>query len=72
MKIIAVISPAIAIFLDELPSLKLDKLPQWINEYPSNVGCFMLGIQSLLLRRGSQWKKCSRIELIAVGSDCLW
>ncbi len=37
----------IAIFLDELPSLKLDKLPQWINEYRSNGGCFMLGIQSL-------------------------
>jgi len=37
----------IAIFLDEIASLKLDKLPQWINEYRSNGGCFVLGIQSL-------------------------
>ena len=37
----------IAIFLDELPSLKLDRLPQWINEYRSNGGIFMLGAQSL-------------------------
>jgi type IV secretion system protein VirD4 len=37
----------IAIFLDELPSLKLDRLPQWINEYRSNGGVFMLGAQSL-------------------------
>jgi type IV secretion system protein VirD4 len=37
----------LAIFLDELPSIKLDKLPQWINEYRSNGGCFVLGIQSL-------------------------
>jgi type IV secretory pathway TraG/TraD family ATPase VirD4 len=37
----------IAIFLDELPSLRLDRLPQWINEYRSNGGCFVLGVQSL-------------------------
>jgi len=38
----------ILISLDELPSIgKLDKLPQWINEYRSNGGCFLLGIQSL-------------------------
>jgi type IV secretion system protein VirD4 len=35
------------ISLDELPSLKLDRLPQWINEYRSNGACFLLGIQSL-------------------------
>lgn len=43
---------AIVIFLDELPSLKLDQLRQWINEYHSNRGCFRLGIQSRLLWRG--------------------
>ena len=37
----------IAIFLDELPSLRLERLPQWINEYRSNGGCFVLGVQSL-------------------------
>jgi type IV secretion system protein VirD4 len=37
----------IAIFLDELPSLRLERLPQWINEYRSNGGCFVLGAQSL-------------------------
>ncbi|MGG6268886.1 type IV secretory system conjugative DNA transfer family protein [Leptolyngbya sp. AN03gr2] len=35
------------ISLDELPSLKLERLPQWINEYRSNGACFLLGIQSL-------------------------
>jgi type IV secretory pathway TraG/TraD family ATPase VirD4 len=35
------------ISLDELPSIKLDRLPQWINEYRSNGACFILGIQSL-------------------------
>jgi|GEM_PF-410151 len=37
----------LAVFLDELPSIRLDALPQWINEYRSNGGCFILGIQSL-------------------------
>ena len=37
----------LVISLDELPSLKLERLPQWINEYRSNGACFMLGIQSL-------------------------
>jgi type IV secretion system protein VirD4 len=37
----------IAIFIDELPSIRLDKLVTWVNEYRSNGGCFMLGIQSL-------------------------
>lgn len=37
----------IGIFLDELPSLYLKALPQWINEYRSNGACFVLGIQSL-------------------------
>jgi type IV secretion system protein VirD4 len=32
----------IAIFLDELPSLRLERLPQWINEYRSNGGCLCL------------------------------
>ena len=35
------------ISLDKLPSLKLERLPQWINEYRSNGACFLLGIQSL-------------------------
>ena len=33
--------------LDELPSLRLDRLVNWLNEYRSNGGCFLLGIQSL-------------------------
>lgn len=33
--------------LDELPSIHLSNVPQWINEYRSNGGCFILGIQSL-------------------------
>ena len=37
----------ICVFLDELPSIKLDRLVQWINEYRSRGGCFILGIQSL-------------------------
>ena len=37
----------IGIFIDELPSLYLKGLPQWINEYRSNGACFVLGIQSL-------------------------
>ncbi|WP_008319500.1 type IV secretory system conjugative DNA transfer family protein [Leptolyngbya sp. PCC 6406] len=37
----------IAIAIDKLPSLRLDRLPQWINEYRSNGGCFILGVQSL-------------------------
>ena len=34
------------ISLDELPALKLHQLPWWINEYRSNLGCFILGAQS--------------------------
>lgn len=37
----------IGIFIDELPSLYLKALPQWINEYRSNGACFVLGVQSL-------------------------
>lgn len=37
----------IFIALDELPSIRLDRLPNWINEYRSNGGAFALGIQSL-------------------------
>jgi type IV secretion system protein VirD4 len=37
----------ILIALDELPSIRLDRLPNWINEYRSNGGAFVLGIQSL-------------------------
>ncbi|MBW4472602.1 MAG: type IV secretory system conjugative DNA transfer family protein [Stenomitos rutilans HA7619-LM2] len=37
---------SLIISLDELPSIKLDRLPQWINEYRSKA-CFILGIQSL-------------------------
>jgi type IV secretory pathway TraG/TraD family ATPase VirD4 len=37
----------IGIFIDELPSLYLKALPQWINEYRSNGACFILGVQSL-------------------------
>ncbi|MBE9124751.1 MULTISPECIES: type IV secretory system conjugative DNA transfer family protein [unclassified Coleofasciculus] len=33
--------------LDELPSIRLSNVPQWVNEYRSNGGCFILGIQSL-------------------------
>lgn len=33
--------------LDEFPSIRLDRSPQWLNEYRSNGGCFILGIQSL-------------------------
>lgn len=33
--------------LDEAPSLKFELLPQWINEYRSRGGCFLLGIQTL-------------------------
>jgi hypothetical protein len=40
-------SEPLIISLDELPSLRLDSLPQWINEYRSNGACFILGIQSL-------------------------
>lgn len=35
------------ISLDEFPSIRLDRMPQWINEYRSNGACFILGIQSL-------------------------
>jgi len=35
------------ISLDEFPSIRLDCTPQWVNEYRSNGGCFILGIQSL-------------------------
>lgn len=35
------------ISLDEFPSIRLDRMPQWINEYRSNGACFLLGIQSL-------------------------
>ena len=37
----------LVISLDELPSIRLDRMPQWINEYRSNGACFLLGIQSL-------------------------
>jgi type IV secretion system protein VirD4 len=37
----------LGIFIDELPSLYLKALPQWINEYRSNGACFVLGVQSL-------------------------
>ena len=37
----------LGIFLDELPSLFLKSLPQWINEYRSNGACFVLGVQSI-------------------------
>ena len=37
----------IGIFIDELPSLYLKALPQWINEYRSNGACFVLGVQSI-------------------------
>ncbi|GJD19228.1 transfer complex protein TrsK-like protein [Rivularia sp. IAM M-261] len=40
-------SDPIGIFIDELPSLYLKALPQWINEYRSNGACFVLGVQSL-------------------------
>jgi type IV secretory pathway TraG/TraD family ATPase VirD4 len=33
--------------LDEFPSIRLNAIVQWINEYRSNGGCFILGIQSL-------------------------
>lgn len=33
--------------LDELPSIHLNKLPAWVNEYRSHGGCFICGIQSL-------------------------
>ncbi|MFM6452901.1 MAG: type IV secretory system conjugative DNA transfer family protein, partial [Planktothrix sp.] len=35
------------ISLDEFPSIRLERMPQWINEYRSNGACFLLGIQSL-------------------------
>jgi len=35
------------ISLDEFPSIRLDRMPQWINEYRSNGACFLIGIQSL-------------------------
>jgi len=37
----------LVISLDEFPSIRLDRTPQWVNEYRSNGGCFILGIQSL-------------------------
>ena len=37
----------LGIIIDELPSLYLKALPQWINEYRSNGACFVLGVQSL-------------------------
>ncbi|MGB3263926.1 MAG: type IV secretion system DNA-binding domain-containing protein [Microcoleus sp.] len=37
----------LVISLDEFPSIRLDRMPQWINEYRSNGACFILGIQSL-------------------------
>ena len=37
----------LGIFIDELPSLYLKSLPQWINEYRSNGACFVLGVQSI-------------------------
>ncbi|MGH2413122.1 MAG: type IV secretory system conjugative DNA transfer family protein, partial [Microcystaceae cyanobacterium] len=37
----------LGIIIDELPSLYLRALPQWINEYRSNGACFVLGVQSL-------------------------
>jgi type IV secretion system protein VirD4 len=33
--------------LDEFPSLKLDRIVNWVNEYRSNGGCPIIGIQSL-------------------------
>ena len=38
---------AVMISLYEFPSIRLDRMPQWINEYRSNGACFILGIQSL-------------------------
>jgi type IV secretion system protein VirD4 len=40
-------SDPLGIFIDELPSIFLYALPQWINEYRSNGACFVLGVQSL-------------------------
>ncbi|MFB2879346.1 type IV secretory system conjugative DNA transfer family protein [Floridanema aerugineum] len=40
-------SQPLGIFIDELPSIFLYALPQWINEYRSNGACFVLGVQSL-------------------------
>ncbi len=37
----------LVISLDEFPSIRLDRTPQWVNEYRSNGACFILGIQSL-------------------------
>lgn len=37
----------VLISLDEFPSLRFDRMPNWVNEYRSNGGCFSLGVQSL-------------------------
>ncbi len=37
----------LVVCLDEFPSIRLDRITQWLNEYRSNGACFILGIQSL-------------------------
>jgi type IV secretion system protein VirD4 len=56
----------IGIFIDELPSLYLKALPQWINEYRSNGACFVLGVQSL-----EQLANALRRELSSCHYQCL-
>lgn len=37
----------LVVSIDEFPSLRLDSMCSWVNEYRSHGGCFILGIQSL-------------------------
>jgi type IV secretion system protein VirD4 len=56
----------LGIFIDELPSLYLKALPQWINEYRSNGACFVLGVQSLEQLANAYGENLS----VAIASAC--
>ena len=62
----------LGLFLDELPSLYLKSLPQWINEYRSNGACFILGVQSIKQLTDAYGENLARSIISACSTKILY